>query len=537
MESYNSDNESFTYIPKHLSKQLSYQLFHLIKRLSKAEKRHFKLSANRNISKKKPIAIQLFVVLDKLNEYNEQKINSTFPKLKANTLSNHKSNLYEQLLSSLRLLHHSDPNIRINELISYADVLHTKGLYQQSLKQLTKAKQLATKYHLDILRLEIVEVEKKIETRYVTRSHAQRAKELIRESKELRHQFYFHGTWSDLALSMYDYYLKFGHTKNQEQYDQISSFFHSHMPEQSEIINSETIYVYQCYVWFYYIIQDFVQCYRYTRKWCLLFENNPTLMENEPEMYLRGLHNGLSALFYCDDLNRFRFELETLMDFIKQNENSFNENQRIQAFIYLETAKLNLFFMEGRFTKGAVYCIEFKKRMDEFESRLDIDRVMVFHYKMASLKFGSADFRGAIQHLNFIINHPNLALKEDIQSFARILNLIAHYELGNDDLIDFQIKSTYRFLLKLSDYQKVQSAIFKFLRQSVYMDRKQLIPEFKILRKELLAILEDKYERRPILYLDVISWLESKIENKPVEEIIRAKKEKTFPLLLHNRNE
>ncbi len=504
-----------------MSKQLSYQLFNLIKRLTKSEKRHFKIYASRNISEKEPLTIQLFDVLDRQKQYDERKITRAFPKLKPNTLSNQKAHLYELLLGSLRLLHHNDPKIRIKELISYADVLHIKGLYRQSLGQLHKAKQLAEEHQVDILRLEIIELEKQIESRYVTRSHSRRAEELIEESKRLRGKFYFQGSWSDLALSLYDYYLKFGHTKNEHEYIKIHSYFHENMPEESE---SEVIHAYQCYVWFYYITQDFVQCYRYTKKWCGFYERNQTLMRNEPEMYMRGLHNALAALFYCDDSERFNEGLKKLNEFILANHEGFNENQLTLAFIYSETAKLNQFFIEGRFSDGAKYCKDFEGRIKENEGKLDIHRVMVFHYKMASLKFGSADFHGAVRHLNFIINHPNLALKEDIQCFARILNLIAHYELGNDDLIDFQIKSTYRFLLKLKDYQKVQSAIFGFLKKSVYMDRKRLIPNFKSLREELIEILEDPYERRPTLYLDIISWLESKIQNRPVEEIVREKK-------------
>ena len=56
------------------------------------------------------------------------------------------------------------------------------------------------------------------------------------------------------------------------------------------------------------------------------------------------------------------------------------------------------------------------------------------------------------------------------------------------------------------------------------MDRKKLENDFRLLRGELLEILEDKYERRSLLYLDLISWLESKISGKPVEQIIREKK-------------
>ncbi len=507
-----------------MSKQLTYQLFNLIKRLTKAEKRHFKLYVNRNSLEKEPLIVKLFDVLDKQKVLDEEKILKAFPKLKPNTLSNHRSNLYEQLLSSLRLLHHDDPSIRIKELISFADVLHNKGLYKQSLMQLAKAKQMAIKNQMDILRLEIVELEKKIETRYVTGSTPYRAEELTTESQNLRKQFYASGSWSDLALSLYDYFLKFGHVRNQEQLEEITEYFKSNAPIRTDEGDSDHIYYYQSYVWYYHIIQNFLLCYKYSKLWCDLFAKNKILLSEEPEMYIRGFHNMLSSLFFCDDVRRFRVALKELKKFIEKHANDFNENQRIQSFTYLETGKLNLFFLEGKFTEGAAYCEDFEKKLSIYESRLDIHRKMIFQYKMASLRFGSGDFHGALRHLNDIINNPAIALKEDIQSYARFLGLIVHYELGNDDLIYFQIKSTYRFMLKLKNFQKVHEAIFKFLRQSIYMDRKTLIPHFESLREELVEIIRDKFERRPMLYLDIISWLESKIYNKPVEQIIREKK-------------
>lgn len=507
-----------------MSKQLSYQLFTLIKRLSKSEKRHFKLYVRRNSSEKEPIVVKLFDAFDKQNELDEEKISRAFSSLKANTLSNHRANLYEQILASLRLLHNSDPTIRIKELISYADVLHNKGLYQQSLAQLARAKRLAVTNQMDILRLEIVELEKKIETRYVTDSTPTRAIELTQESQGLRKQFYLSGSWSDLALRLYDYYLKFGHVKSKEQSEQVTAFFEKNAPDKKDPMGSDTLFYYQSYVWYYHIVQNFPLCYKYAKLWCKFFEESPPLLSEEPEMYIRGYHNVLSSLFFCDDVMRFRTELDALKKFIKLREASFNENQHMLAFTYVETANLNLFFLEGNFSEGALYCKEFEDRLVEYESRLDIHRTMVFQYKMASLKFGSGDFHGALRHLNRIINNPTSVLKEDIQSYARFLGLIVHYELENDDLIFFQIKSTYRFMLKLKDFQQVHAAIFRFLKKSIYMDRKKLIPYFEALRIELLEIIEDTYERRPMLYLDIISWLESKIGDLPVEEVIRRKK-------------
>jgi len=507
-----------------LSRQLTYQLFELINRLTKAEKRHFKLYVNRNSPEKEPFIVKLFDILDKQKGADEEVILKRFPKLKGSTLSNHRANLYEQLLSSLRLLHNDHPKIRIKELITYAEVLHNKGLYRQSLVQLNKAKQLAIKNQVNILRLEVVELEKMIETRYVTGSSPHRAHELTEESQQLRKQFYSDGSWSDLALQLYDYYLKFGHVKSEKQREEIEDYFRKSVPEKDSQSNVDTIFYYQSYVWYYHIIQNFPLCFKYSKKWAEFLLENRIIMQEEPEMFIRGYHNILSSLFFCDDVKRFRKELDVLEEFVREKRDSFNESQLIQSFTYLETGRLNLYVLEGRFTEGAAYCKDFEDKLARFESQLDIHRKITFQYKMATLKFGSGDYHGSLRHLNIIINNPAISLKEDIQSYARFLALIVHYELGNDDLIYFQIKSTYRFMLKLRDFRKVHAAIFKFLRQSVYMDRKMLIPYFKDLREELLEVIKDKYERRPMLYLDIISWLESKIRNIPVEEVIRKKK-------------
>jgi hypothetical protein len=103
------------------------------------------------------------------------------------------------------------------------------------------------------------------------------------------------------------------------------------------------------------------------------------------------------------------------------------------------------------------------------------------------------------------------------------LSLIAHYELGDNDLIDYQIRSTYRFLLKMKDVQQVQKEILNFLRSSVTMNRENLSTEFTNLKNRLEKIFDNKYERRPFLYLDLLSWLESKIDNIPVALVVKKR--------------
>lgn len=502
--------------------QLSYQLFELIKSLSKAEKRHFKIYANRNHSDKSVFFIQLFNTIDKMLQYDETKITAKFPSVKGNLLSNHKAHLYEQILVSLRLLHHKKDELRIKELISFADVLHQKGLYQQSLLQLTKARQLAEACDNNILRLEIVEHEKQIESHYITRSHEDKAKFLVKESEELGASIAVSSAWSNLALKMYDYYLKFGHSKNESGYKEVRNYFTSNIPKATANSFYAKLYYHQSYAWFNYIIQNFASCYKHSKEWVAMF--NETQKKKHPDLYMKGLHNCLSSLFYCNDYQRFKTVHEQLEDFILKEQNHFNQNENLLAFIYNETAKLNSYFLQGKFSDGMGYCDELESKLNHHESYLDLHRIFMFHYKMACLKFGAESYKGAIKHLNFIINQSNYNLKEDIQCFARILNLIAHYELGNDELIEYQVKSTYRYLLKMKNMQKVQVAILHFLKQTIHEDKKHLTPYFIKLKNELEIIYQDKFELRPTLYLDIISWLESKLTGKKVEAIIWKKK-------------
>ena len=101
-------------------------------------------------------------------------------------LSNLKAHLYKQILISLRLNPaHKNVRIQIREQLDFATVLYQKGLYKQSLKLLEKAKNMALDNDEKNIAYEIVELEKVIETQYITRSLSSRANQLSIQAKEL----------------------------------------------------------------------------------------------------------------------------------------------------------------------------------------------------------------------------------------------------------------------------------------------------------------------------------------------------------------
>ena len=72
--------------------------------------------------------------------------------------------------------------MQIREQLDFATVLYQKGLYKQSLKILEKAS-IAYRYEEKYLAFEIVELEKVIESQYITTSMSNRAEQLIQDAQ------------------------------------------------------------------------------------------------------------------------------------------------------------------------------------------------------------------------------------------------------------------------------------------------------------------------------------------------------------------
>ncbi len=509
-----------------MPKQKTDDLIQLIKSLTRAEKRHFRLFVRRNQASENILFLQLFDILDKYKEYDESVILKRLPAIKKTQLSNLKAHLYKQLLTSLRLVNKKhNEDIQIREMIDYASVLYTKGLYRQSLDVLEKAKIRAEKGKFRAAQLEIIEFEKLLESQYVTNSMEGRAEQLIDESQRLNQVISHNNTISNLSLKLYGLYLKVGYVRNRRDFEVVKGFFQTNLPKVDfpQLDFWGKIYYCQSFVWYYHMTQDFPMSYRYAQKWVDLFDENPEMKAHNAATYLKGLHLLLSALFYTLQHERFLSTLKELHQFYTAVD--LHQDRNIEGLFHLFRFihGIQQHYLEGTFSEGLELVPELVQLIDTDEYNWDDHRILVFYYRIACLYFGSGDNDNAIHYLNLIINQKNPNYREDIQCFARILSLIAHFELGNSQLVEYQVKSVYRFLAKMHDLHAVQQAIFRFLRKSFKMRQAEIKNEFIELRDKLVSLQDDPYERRPFLYLDIISWLESKIENREVQAVIRQK--------------
>jgi hypothetical protein len=497
----------------------------LIHSLEKSEKRHFKLYIKRSSAKEDLKIIQLFDALDKLKEYDEKLLLKKLPSIQKPQLNNLKTHLYKQLLASLRLLKSAENiDLQLTEQLDYARLLYNKGLKLQALKILERAKEIARANQKFNFLAQVISLEKKIETLHITRSSLEKTEQLGVEALEISGHIDRVTRLSNLALMLYRWYVKHGHARNEADEKDIREFFHSNIPFDPNAITGfyEKLYLYQSYCWYAFIRQDFLMYYRYSQKWIDLYNAEPFMKEVETGHYIKGMHNLLNAHFDLRNFKKFEITLRQFEEFEKTTTAQMHDNFRTHTSIYINSARLNQHLMSGTFKEGLKIIPEIEKKLDEYALFVDSHRILVFNYKIASLYFGSGDYSTSIDYLQKIMN-GNMDLRIDLQCYARLLHLMAHYEMGNYDLMESLTKSVYRFMARMKNLTVVEEEIFRFLRNTFKVSPRLFKPELEKLLAKIKHLERNRFETRAFAYLDVVSWVESKVYGKPISTIIYEK--------------
>ncbi len=500
-------------------------LFQLVHSLTKAEKRNFKLYVTRSSSNHDLKIIQLFDALDKLAGYDEVILLKKLSTIQKPQLANLKAHLYKQILASLRLLRSTDSiDMQLHEQLDYSRILYNKGLYMQSLKLLERVKETAKDYDQHSFLIQAISLEKKIETLHITRSMQNRAEELSAQATQVNEKRRNITRLSNLAMQLYSWYVKNGHARNEEDERSLNDFLQKALQKAKgkKLSFYEKMYIYQSYSWSAFIRQDFVMYYRYAQRWVDLFDAEPKMIDVETGHYIKGIHNLLNANFDLKNYRKYDQVLKKFEHFSQEPAAMQNENIRLHIFVYLNSARLNRHLGMGTFKEGKKMVPDLLARLKEYELFMDPHRVLVFNYKIATIYFGSGDYDVCIDYLRKIIN-DNPGLRNDLQCYARLLHLLAHFELGNTEIMDSLIKSVYRFMAKMQNLTVVEEEMFKFLRHSFYLSSKKLKPAFEDFLDKIKHLETNRFEMRAYAYLDIFSWVESKVYDKPLADVIHNK--------------
>lgn len=500
------------------------QVFRLVKSLSKSEKRNFKLYAGRIQDKEELLYIKLFDLMDKQKVLDEREVLDKMGKINATQYSNMKRHLYSQILVSLRHLYkEKQAFVKVREYIDQAYILYNKGLYMPALKILDKAKKLSFKHHTDFSSLTIVEIEKMIQSRHITRTNTASIEALVEQADILAHTSLNRTKLSNLKVQLHRYYIKKGHVNNEAEEQEVIDFFDNNLPtfEEANLGMMERIYLYQCYVWYYYILEDFKGCYDYALKWIDLFDHSEELMQRDLDLYMRGYHYVLTAAYNLKMVPEYIKHLKTFDNFRKQNYNSFNENSKIMSFLYVHTGRMNGHFLQGTFDMGVSEIPRTLRRMKRYAFNLDEHKIMILNFKMAWMYLGNAMPKKANEYLIKIINLSSKTLRKDMQIYARLMHLMVNFDLDGFDIMPYLTKTYEKYITSEPNTNQVQLQtldMFKKLSKAALFDRKKILSTYHASLSEVKAY---HFSKRAFLYLDVLIWIESKLADKSIKDLTK----------------
>jgi hypothetical protein len=162
--------------------------------------------------------------------------------------------------------------------------------------------------------------------------------------------------------------------------------------------------------------------------------------------------------------------------------------------------------------------------MERFGDKISRLRRAYFYFNISVAYFGAEKYSAALRWTNRLFSEPNIDENQDIYCFARILNLIIHIELQNDDVIPYILTSTSRYLNTRNRVYKFETVFLEFIEQLIRINKKS---DSAIIYKKLLLNLkklaEDPFEKTVFEYFDFIAWCKSKIENVPFRETVEEK--------------
>ena len=503
-------------------------LFDLIKSLDQTEKRYFKLFASMNARRSEGDNnyVRLFDFIDKQasnqGNYDEDAVKEYFKGEKfIKQLHVLKSYLYGTILRSLRL--YNSEKSKVNELhglLRDVDILFHKSLYGQCKKLLNKAKKIALTHEKYTQLLEIIDMEKAIA----------RAEAYTKRTEEDLDNIYYevndavekirniNDFW---RLSTKSFFLrkKYGNIRDSEELNKFNELMKNPLlksEDKATTYFSKNFY-YNIKGLFYLTKGDYENLLRYSNKLVEFLEANPGMMRSNN--YLAALNNLLIVQMETKKYIDAMVSIKKIRAIEPES-----KTMRAQMFIISYDNEMNLYLLTGEFQKGVKLAKEIEKGLKEFSGRIDQESEILFYYNIAYIYFGAGDYEKSLEWINKILNKKEFRLREDIQIYSRLLNLFVHYEIGNYDLLEYEIKSARRFFDSHNYLNEFEKIILSFLNKLIFAnDEEAKIDLYNDLKYKLSKRSKEVRENRIMEYFDIDSWLDSKIEKKSFSSIIGNK--------------
>ena len=244
-----------------------------------------------------------------------------------------------------------------------------------------------------------------------------------------------------------------------------------------------------------------------------LFENNRKLWEDGPHSYINHLKGILNNLRWFDHYDEMPFFVNKMKDLLP----GLSRDKYVHCLVYLFES---LILTDQKKFGEALEHLE-KQSTDWIEKSVSLpfgSRIEMA-LQIATVYFWNNELKKALKIIGPLLNAGKPFMQLPLFKTLRFLNILIHYELGNFDYLDSEIRSFERDLLKRKKLHKSEKIILKGIKlcnNESLQPKRTLILNRQI--EKLNVLKNDPYENQLIESFDFLGWFETKIQSVSLME-------------------
>lgn len=504
-------------------------LFDIIKSLNSEEVRYFRKISSLQQGEKN--YIKLFNFISNLDEYDEELVKEEFAKETfIKHLPSEKNQLLHHILKSLRHFRiENNKTAEINEQIKSIQILFNKSLYKQARKVLNYVKEQAYQYELFYYILEIIDLEKVVidmEAHFGTVTNVT-IEELVLEEmaiyKKIEQLTHFEKLLS--RLNQLSAKLLFVRTK--EDVSEIEKIISDKMLNEAINISSKKSFITSLHIkgLAARLLNKPDEMFDAFQSLIYAMENNPSLITELPKNYVVA-HGYLIRYFAIKRLYTDSFKTIDKLKSLWLDPAFKSTDLQIAIFSNSYINEMLLYAYIGQHDKAKNVIPTVIKGLEKYEAKINEEELLRIYQIITMVYFGVGEYSKALHWINKIINSNYTELRQDIIRISKLINLIIHFELANEDILPYIFKSTTRFVGSLDNKYKFEILFLEHFKKIALSKRDgKQVNSFIKFKEEMQQVFKDPYEKNALEYFNFYAWLDSKIHNISFSDAIKIRKQ------------
>lgn len=487
----------------------------LIKSLSKSEKRYFKWSYPAQSGDK--IYTDLYNLIDSKGLSDQSIKDHLKKKYPDAVLEPAYKHLYKMLMRSLRN-YESEKSVenKLSNILGDVKILFNKGIFDLCFSEIEKAKNLALKYE----KFGFYLIFARQELQYLTNLEFPNIDEniLLKKQEEinsyLNHEIFINRHSSLYELLSYRYY-KTGSVRNELESRKLNDLLleESQVNSKKKYDSFESAKLHLHFQSTYFLMTGSAnESLKLFGELNELFQKNKSLWADAPAYYLYLLHGILTDLYLVNKPEEMPYYIDELHKIVTNSESLLLLKEHLVYFHWI-----GCYSLENNINKALNTAAAYEKAFINKKAAIAPNSSAAMSFRLAVIYFIKRDFQKSLQLVNTVLNLSASYISTQLYVLGRILHLIIQVELGNDEYLQYEIKSVERKLKKEKKLFTLEKITIQFLKKWVNtIDREKALKEFA---KAISELEKNEYENQLLRQFPFSKWIKALLQKKPLLDI------------------